>query len=156
MHTTIATLGQQHRTVLARLDEVEAAAPGHTATRREFLAFLGGEVEEHFGLEEEALFPVLARHPHLTTGPVAVMEAEHHEFRALIAELAAALRAPGAGRPDPVVRAIITLLRAHIDKEDHVLFPLAEALLTAAELGEVEARAAAREGAASRAAPGKR
>jgi hemerythrin-like domain-containing protein len=149
MHSTIATLAQQHRMVLARLDEVEAGAPGHTATLQQFLAFLGSEVEEHFGLEEEALFPVLARHPHLAAGPVAVMNAEHHEFRALVGELATALRTPGAGRPDPVARAIITLLRAHIDKEDHVLFPLAEDLLTAAELEEVQARAAARGGAAS-------
>jgi hemerythrin-like domain-containing protein len=141
MGTTIETLGIQHRTVLAHLNEFEAGTPGRPALEA-LHAFLAGEVDEHFGLEEEALFPVLARHPQLAVGPLAVMEVEHREFRALVGELAAALDADDPRAP-AVARAIGVLLRAHIDKEDRVLFPLAGHLLSAAELQEVEARAAA-------------
>lgn len=143
MTTTIETLREQHHAVLARLDEVEARASGHPAALRDFLDFLRGEVREHLGFEEDALFPVLARHPRLAQGPVAVMEAEHHELRALIAELAIGLRAGDADQPPTIARIIIALLRAHIDKEDHVLFPLAVRVLSAAELDEVEARTTA-------------
>lgn len=143
MTTTIETLAQQHRAVLARLEEAEAVAPGRAAALEDFLGFLESEVREHVGLEEEALFPILATRPHLAVGPIAVMEAEHHELHALVAELGAALRTAGADQPAAVARKIIALLRAHIDKEDHVLFPLAAQVLTADELEAVEVRAAA-------------
>ena len=139
MSTTIATLESQHQTVLARLDEIAAGAaplPG-------FLSFLQGEVQEHFALEEDFLFPALERHRHLADGPVAVMKAEHEEFRALVAELAVALRAGSAEGAETAARAIVGLLRAHIDKEDHVLFPMARHVLSAAELDEIDALSAA-------------
>ena len=140
--TTIETLGAQHRIVLARLNELDDGGP-EPARMEALLAFLAGELEEHLVLEERALFPVLARHTQVTARPVAGMEAEHGELRALVGELTCALRAGGAGRAQSVGRVIAALLRAHIDKEDHVLFPLAERMLTLAELEEVDARAAA-------------
>lgn len=143
MSTMIDTLGNQHRTVLARLDEtpIDGASAAHLA---DFLAFLQGEVREHFALEEEFLFPALARHRNLAQGPLAVMEAEHEEFRALLAASADALRADDAERAAITAGSIVALLRAHIDKEDHVLFPMARRILSATELDEVDARAAAR------------
>ena len=139
MSTTIATLESQHQTVLARLEEAAAGAaplPG-------FLAFLQGEVQEHFALEEDFLFPALARHRQLAEGPLVVMEAEHAEFRALVAELAVALRASNAEAATTAAREIVGLLRAHIHKEDHVLFPMASHVLSPAELDEIDARSAA-------------
>ena len=144
MTKTIERLREQHQIVLARLDEVEAAVPGSLATMGEFLAFLQTELPEHFDLEETVLFPVLSRHRHLADGPVAVMEAEHHECHALVAELAVALRAGSMEQLAAVARRVVAVLRAHIDKEDHVLFPLAARVLSAAERDEVEARAAQR------------
>ncbi len=142
--TTIETLGQQHQTVLARLQAVEAAMPGPAAVLEDFHAFLAGELGEHFELEEAALFPILATRPQLAAGPIAVMEAEHLEFRSLLAELGAALGRPGGEHQAAVTsRLIVALLRAHIEKEDHVLFPLAAEVLTADELATLEARAAA-------------
>jgi hemerythrin-like domain-containing protein len=143
MSTTIDTLGSQHRTVLARLHEIAAAAPA-AAPLPDFLAFLQSEVQEHFALEEDFLFPALARHAQLAQGPLAVMEAEHEEFRALVAELAVALRTGNAAAAAGAARDVVGLLRAHIDKEDHVLFPMARHVLSAAELDDLDARAAAR------------
>lgn len=143
MSATIEILGSQHQTVLARLDEIAVAPAG--APLEDFLAFLEGEVQEHFGLEETFLFPALARHRHLAEGPVAVMEAEHREFRALVAELGVALRASRADSAAAAARTVIELLRAHIYKEDHVLFPLAEHVLSPAELDELDAKSGAHE-----------
>jgi hemerythrin-like domain-containing protein len=144
MTTAIETLGQQHRKVLGRLKAVEAAALERAAELEDVYAFLQGEVREHFALEEEALFPILATHPQLAAGLIAVMEGEHEEFRALLAELGAALRTAGAERRAVVISRLIALLRAHIDKQDHVLFPLATQVLTPQELATVEARVASR------------
>ena len=143
--STIDTLADQHRAVLAHLDEIRPGVVVSVGRLEALLAFLRDEVEEHLGLEEDALFPLLARRPQLEAGPLAVMAAEHEELRALVAELEAALRTDRSAESAAVAAAIAALLRAHIDKEDHVLFPLAVALLSAAECVEVEARAAARE-----------
>lgn len=137
---TIDVLVQQHRAVLDRLEEVEAVTPSRPALK-ELLVFLQSEVEEHLVLEEEALFPVLARRPQLAAGPLAVMDAEHQELRALTTELAAALGTGASSDPGVAAARIAALLRAHIDKEDRVLFPLAAHLLSAAEREEVDARA---------------
>lgn len=141
MSTTIATLESQHQTVLARLDQVAAAAAA--APLPDFLVFLQGEVGEHFALEEEFLFPALERFPQLAQGPVAVMKAEHAEFRALVAALAVALRAGSQDGALTAARQVIGLLRAHIDKEDHVLFPMARHFMSAVELDDLDARTAA-------------
>ena len=143
MTKTIETLRGQHQTVLARLDRIEAVAPPDAARMEEFLTFLKTDLKEHLELEEGALFPVLSHHPHLANGPVAVMEAEHRECDALAAELAVAVRMGRIAAAASVVRQIIAVLRAHIDKEDHVLFPLAGRMLSAAERQEIDARAAA-------------
>jgi|WetSurMetagenome_2_1015567.scaffolds.fasta_scaffold388831_1 hemerythrin-like domain-containing protein len=70
-------------------------------------------------------------------GPIAVMLHEHDLGRAHVAALAASL--DGAGRGEPAALAqlrehlagYIGLLRAHIDKEDHILYPMADRLLDA-------------------------
>jgi hemerythrin-like domain-containing protein len=141
MTHTIELLSSQHREALDRLAEVEAGLSTGTADLPGFLRFLEEDLAVHFALEEEALFPLLARHPQLAHGPVAVMESEHAEFRDRVRRLAGALaaadpRAAGAG-----AAAIVDFLHAHIAKEDHVLFPLALRTLEPAERDEVDARA---------------
>lgn len=86
----------------------------------------------HHGKEEQHLFPALERRgiPR-AGGPVGVMLHEHEQGRAL-------LRAMAAGedrRAAQAIRGYAALLRAHIDKENGVLFPLAEQVL-----GEQEQR----------------
>ncbi|HEY6103772.1 MAG TPA: hemerythrin domain-containing protein [bacterium] len=76
--------------------------------------------------EERCLFPALAKAgvPE-AGGPVAVMLEEHDRGRALLRVMesgAAADRARAA-------REYVGLLREHIDKENGVLFPLADAVL---------------------------
>jgi hemerythrin-like domain-containing protein len=139
MTTTIALLSTQHQDVLANLSAVEAdLAAGTDAGLPAFAAYLEREVMHHFALEEQSLFPALARHLPASQGPLAVMSAEHAEFRALLAHLAAAVRAGSYAGQRAHATEIVALLRAHIDKEDHVLFPLAEQLLSAEELAEVD------------------
>jgi hemerythrin-like domain-containing protein len=142
MTTTIPLLNAQHQDVLVRLAAVEAElkTPGdHDLTA--FSTYLESEVMHHFTLEEQALFPVLARHLGTTQGPLAVMDAEHAEFRELLQGLTTAVRTGAHGPQRAIAGEIIELLRVHIHKEDHVLFPMAEQLLSAEAIAEVDRRA---------------
>ena len=72
-------------------------------------------------------------------GPIAVMLHEHELGRAHVAAVAAALAGAGRGEADALaalrehLAGYIELLRAHIDKEDHILYPMADRLLDAAD-----------------------
>ena len=119
--------------------EVPAQAVGDTL---EFLTQFA-DVHHHHK-EEEILFPALeeAGFPR-DAGPVGVMLEEHAQGRALVAALRAA--APGAAG-DPAGRrqfattahAYTALLSAHIDKENHILFPMADRAIGGEELRRVE------------------
>ncbi len=84
----------------------------------------------HHGKEEKHLFPALERHGvPKEGGPLGVMREEHEEGRALV-------RAMAEGDDRQIAKAIrgyVILLRAHIDKENSVLFPLAEQVLSGDE-----------------------
>ena len=142
MSKTIELLGQQHQDVLACFAEVEGKMGGDGHDLAEFLAFLEREVGGHFTLEEQALFPVMARHPHLAQGPLRVMESEHATFRELRQRLADAVQSKDYAAQREAAAAVMELLREHIAKEDQVLFPMALQTLSADEQREVETRAA--------------
>lgn len=144
MSTTVEILGAQHQEVLQELRKVESLlgdAAQHQAVAQ-FAAFLEGDVLAHFGIEEQALFPVLGRHLPPSGGPLAVMNAEHESFRDLLHGLGSAVRDGDGERERACARNIIDLLRAHIAKEDNVLFPMAMRLLSPDEQREVDALAA--------------
>jgi len=144
MSTTLDNLGRDHQHVLARLAAVELALGDEGGPPiAEFASFLEREVRHHFEVEEQALFPLLARHLGTEQGPLAVMNAEHATFRELLADLVDGVHGGDDARAEARARDIIALLRAHIDKEDHVLFPMASRLLSPQEQEEVDRQAAA-------------
>jgi hemerythrin-like domain-containing protein len=141
---TLAVLGAQHQDVLGRLAAVETQlGSGETGALAGFAAYLEHEVMQHFALEEQALFPILARHLSLAQGPLAVMNTEHRAFRELLDGLGVAVRAHDQDAQRTHASELIELLRAHIMKEDHVLFPMATRILAADEQHDVDVRAAA-------------
>lgn len=92
----------------------------------------------HHGKEEEFLFPELEKLgiPR-QNGPIGVMLSEHEEGRQLIADLKAAVAAYNDGdnaAVAPMAKAAgsyIFLLNAHINKENNVLFAMADNYLNA-------------------------
>lgn len=104
-----------------------------------------GEVLSHFREEELALFVVLGRHVDASSGPIAMLMEEHAQFRQLELEFEEALAAIESdhrdGWPDRLcdaADAIGRLLPPHIEKEDTVLFPMADSMLDEKEWAEVE------------------
>jgi hemerythrin-like domain-containing protein len=108
--------------------------------------FFYGGLRRHFDHEERALFPVLARIIG-RGGPIDAMEGEHEtlwrcidEFFELAEALDSAPLADDSQRVSDIARLadhIIWTLRGHIQREDTMLFPLAERTLSAGEREEV-------------------
>lgn len=88
----------------------------------------------HHGKEEEHLFPLLEQRGMVRErGPTGVMLAEHEIGRRLMRQMAAAIEGhDSAGYADAAER-YVELLRAHIQKENHCLFGMADHLLNAAD-----------------------
>jgi hemerythrin-like domain-containing protein len=137
--TTI--LREEHEVIVKVLDGLEAmleriqkGGPADPGLLEEAVHFIHGFADGcHHEKEEEMLFPALeAAGVPVQGGPVGVMLAEHEEGREYargIAEGIAALAGGSdAGRRKVLDNgwAYIQLLRAHIMKENEILFPLAD------------------------------
>jgi hemerythrin-like domain-containing protein len=91
----------------------------------------------HHGKEEAQLFPMMESRGFSTdAGPTAVMRVEHNEGRDLVGRIEQAIEGAAGGDRHAVEsfvhssRAFVELLRAHIEKEDHCLFPMADQALS--------------------------
>lgn len=143
MGDTIDLLSKQHREALDRLAEVEAClGPDGPRDFAGFLNFLRFDLAHHFSVEENALFPILEQHPHLAHGPVRVMSREHDEFRELARRLDGEVRAGNEAGQDESAADLIAFLRAHIAKEEHVLFPVARQVLSDEQQDQIDSLAA--------------
>lgn len=138
-------LKEEHRLVLemlkvigavcAKLDKGEAVDAGHLASIIDFIRTFTDQC--HHAKEEKLLFPALAKVGlPATDGPVAVMLREHALGRSLVRSMDEALAAMkkgdvgGAAAFAENARKYIELLGNHIDKEDHVLFVMADQRLS--------------------------
>jgi CBS domain-containing protein len=94
----------------------------------DFLASFVGSVHER--REEEALFPLLARHglgPE--QGPISVLRADHERGRRLLGAIRETV-SRGAAPPLGAAGAYAAQMRAHFAREDAVLLPLAAQVLS--------------------------
>jgi len=150
----IKTLRDEHRSflrILSALEEYVARLTGEGAAEPADLARFVHLFREyvdvgHHEKEEGALFPALWAHGFAQgSGPTAVMLHEHETGRALVralAELAgrvAAWTEADRAQVAVIARRYLALLEAHIEKENEILFRMAELRLpesALAELGE--------------------
>ncbi|MBI2042449.1 MAG: hemerythrin domain-containing protein [Candidatus Nealsonbacteria bacterium] len=129
-HNCIEELKADHEIILAELVKLEADPAGYA---KEFLKFTANFAEPHHHKEEEVLFPALERKgiPN-QGGPIGVMLMEHETKRGYVKELA-------AGKIEAAAN-IISLLREHIAKENDILYPLAQQVLSEEELAAMADR----------------
>lgn len=103
----------------------------------EITAFIDKDLEIHFKKEEDALFPVLGNYIGIETGPIHVMLIEHKNCRELSDDFKAKIKDYGGGNNHkPLISAgnsFASLLSEHIDKEDHILFSIADMHLSQEE-----------------------
>jgi hemerythrin-like domain-containing protein len=152
--TAIETLKHEHQIVLLVLagaeretQSIRKTGKADTAKIETMLDFFKNFVDRcHHTKEEKHLFPkMLERGLPKEGGPITVMLYEHDQGRARVRAVAAALpeakkgnaSAAAAVRDD--LSSYIELLRAHIDKENNVLFPMAEQILSPEDMRQLSA-----------------
>ena len=157
----IEVLVQEHRAIervleaLDRYATVQSAVSASTtqADLLQFVEFIQGFADQiHHEKEEAVLFEqmVLCGFPK-DAGPLAVMHHEHEQGRALARELKALGDRDGSWSAAErrhlreVAHRFTKLLRQHIHKEDHILYPMAESRLGPRAMERVDVAFAALE-----------
>jgi hemerythrin-like domain-containing protein len=134
----------EHNAVLVALQLLEKVETAITAKNEQapehlgqLLDFLKGFVDRcHHGKEEDVLFPELERRGVMREGgPIGVMLMEHDVGRGHVRTMSDGLDRLRRGKADAVTairesaRAYRDLLRAHIHKENNILYPMADQLV---------------------------
>jgi hemerythrin-like domain-containing protein len=142
--TPIETLMNEHRLIESVLDALEsytgrlaAGKEAEPADLSKFVRFIREFADRcHHGKEEDILFETMIENGFpREAGPIAVMLQEHDEGRRYVAVLADAADRSGSwndedrGRVRRAAMGYAELLRAHIMKEDQILYPAAESRL---------------------------
>ena len=134
-HRVIERVIQALDTAANRLEQGHPVRPGFFVDATDFIkGFADGC---HHNKEEGVLFKVLVDNGMpAQAGPVAVMLYEHEQgrgFTRALREAASRLESDASAREAVVQNALnyAALLRQHIQKEDRVLFPMADRLLPA-------------------------
>ena len=138
------SLEAEHRVIERVLDALEekiarfqSGAPVDTEFFKQALAFAREFADGlHHQKEEQILFPAMVESgiPQ-DEGPIGVMLDEHEEGRRCIRRMAESLEAAAMAEATALEaladagREYVTLLRAHIQKEDGVLFPMADRMV---------------------------
>lgn len=140
----IAKLMDEHQHILKVLDaleqfasQVERNSQLNQGRLGQFVDFIAHYADAyHHAKEEDVLFKHMENYGFSRQmGPVAVMLAEHDQGRALVRKMREAAQAPLPPSEEALpqlvrsIRDYISLLRQHIYKEDHILYPMAQSHL---------------------------
>lgn len=90
-------------------------------------------LERHMRIEEEVVFPVFDARSGMSGGPTAVMRDEHRSIRIALAMMRDGLDRSDAQGFHAGLRFLRTILPEHNAKEEHILYPTTDRLLTPAE-----------------------
>jgi hemerythrin-like domain-containing protein len=151
--TPTEELVHEHKVILHVLDaaereteRIEEAGNVDIAKVEQILDFIRDFADRcHHGKEEGALFRAMERRGMAAeSGPLAFMLHEHEIGRERVRLISEVLPQAAKGDPQAVAAvrdnllAYVRLLRDHIDKEDNLLYPMADRLLTPEDQEELE------------------
>ncbi len=127
--------------VISHLDKKEEISP----RLKELASFFKTDFWIHFTKEEEALFPEIEKFIPREGGPTGMMLIEHEEVRNTNTEIQAAIDVYLRDSDDLEARGMIQergthfigILRDHIDKENNILFMMADMHLDQAQIDKV-------------------
>lgn len=118
-----------------RMDAGERIDARHLESAVEFIRVFADKC--HHGKEEDLLFPAMVKAGiPKEGGPIGVMFAEHVQGRQFVKALAEAIPGYRADEPEAKqevvknARGYVDLLGPHIHKEDFILYPMADRVLT--------------------------
>jgi hemerythrin-like domain-containing protein len=130
----ISELTREHDLVLSLVCEIRVARDqGDGPRMAELASRIAAVLGPHTEVEERGLFPALAAD---FPDQIAILEAEHQQIAAMLGEASSGLPEDPAW-PDRLTAAL-TILRAHIHKEQDGVFPAALATLRNADWEAME------------------
>ena len=91
-------------------------------------------MEEHFAMEEEALFLQFEAASGSTMGPTQVMRHEHQQMRQLFAQMQDALQNKDANSFLGASETLLILMQQHNMKEEQMLYPMTDRFLNSDEM----------------------
>jgi regulator of cell morphogenesis and NO signaling len=140
----------EHPSLLAQLDElfqltqkIEQQADFETFTNlKDKVVKFKAELDPHSEREEGVLFPMMGVYIGTTSGPIAVMEYEHDQAKAKIKEFLSSTEEIKLSVEEIKLKANLIqdayhILTGHFAKEENVLFPMAERMLSEEEKEEL-------------------
>ncbi|GAB7388134.1 hypothetical protein BSNK01_19710 [Bacillaceae bacterium] len=120
---------------------------GRIRELREKVARFASDLDPHSEKEENFLFPMMAKYIGREAGPIAVMEYEHEQAKKnleMFLEKSERLSQPLGQQQATELAAYAVraynILADHFTKEEHVLFPMAEQILSQGEKEELAAK----------------
>ncbi len=139
------TEGLQHLALLENASEsikLNGFSPEAFEQIAETIRWLNTEVRRHTQIEEKFLFPLIDRHMRSLADQV---RGEHRDLWDLFNELLQAVKEVEEGRLHgtsirdivAIAKSIVQLLRAHVRREDTMVFPAVKQLLTKNEYDEL-------------------
>jgi hemerythrin-like domain-containing protein len=138
---TDALLGE-HGVIYQLLEHLTSRPFGSAEEARIQAAELAAGLGTHARIEDDLLFVALEEELGPNGGPLAVMRAEHAEVEETLERLT---RVEDVDEAEELAARLVTVARGHFEKEEQVLFPMAEQLL-----GEEALRALGEQWAAQR------
>jgi len=111
----------------ASIEEAVGASDWNRA-QSEFDAFLS-EMNRHFDLEENLLFPAFAQKTGMSGGPTQVMRMEHEQMRGMLDEMRVAAEAKEAEQFLGASETLLILMQQHNFKEEAVLYSMMDEVL---------------------------
>jgi len=109
----------------------EAAESGDDAAVRTAFDTFDHAQRHHIAMEEDVLFPAFEAATGMTQGPTAVMRDEHTQMRGLLDQMRAALVSGDTQEMIDQGDTLLMLIQQHNQKEEAVLYPMAEQVLGA-------------------------
>ncbi len=121
-------LRKEHERVLEILDKLEKGMGNNDMKSMQGdITLLEKEFDKHsLNKEEKALFPELEKFMPREGGPTGVMVMEHKELAELIKSFKEKLKIRNFEKLNEIGNKILSILRPHIDKENDILFMMAD------------------------------
>jgi hemerythrin-like domain-containing protein len=122
-----------HRQCDGKWADVEAAAEtgDADAVKTSWRSFQGSLLK-HLQMEEEVLFPAFEQATGMTNGgPTFVMRSEHEQMRGLLEQMDASAESNDHNELVDLGDTLLMLIQQHNQKEENMLYPMAERALSA-------------------------
>jgi hemerythrin-like domain-containing protein len=131
MSETISSyLTQDHRACDEEFANMEnAVASEDWANATELFNKFSSDLEHHFNMEEQVMFPTFEQKTGMMGGPTQVMRMEHEQMRSVVAQLQNALDSKDKNNFFGVSESLMMLMQQHNMKEEQMLYAMADAHL---------------------------